>query len=52
MPESPPFFDKDQLTDKPVRFFIGEIIREKVLLNYQKEVPYAVEVEIEEFHEE
>jgi GTP-binding protein Era len=52
LPESPPFFDKDQLTDKPVRFFIGEIIREKVLLNYQKEVPYAVEVEIEEFHEE
>lgn len=52
LPESPPFFDKDQLTDKPVRFFISEIIREKVLLNYQKEVPYAVEVEIEEFHEE
>jgi GTP-binding protein Era len=52
LPESPPFFDKDQLTDKPVRFFISEIIREKVLLNYQKEVPYAVEVEIEEFYEE
>jgi GTP-binding protein Era len=51
LPESPPFFDKDQLTDKPERFFISEIIREKILLNYQKEIPYSVEVEVEEYKE-
>ena len=52
LPESPPFFDKDQLTDKPARFFVTEIIREKILLNYDKEIPYSVEVEVERFKEE
>lgn len=52
MPESPPYFEKDALTDKPARFFVTEIIREKVLLYYQKEVPYAVEVVVEQFQEE
>lgn len=52
LPESPPFFDKDQLTDKPARFFVNEIIREKILLNYDKEIPYAVEVEVEQFMED
>jgi GTP-binding protein Era len=52
LPESPPFFDKDQLTDKPARFFVNEIIREKILLNYDKEIPYSVEVEVERFKEE
>jgi GTP-binding protein Era len=51
LPESPPFFDKDALTDKSERFFISEIIREKILLNYQKEIPYSVEVEVQEFKE-
>ena len=51
LPESPPFFEKDQLTDRHERFFVQEIIREKILLNYQKEIPYAVEVEVEEFKE-
>ena len=44
LPDSPPFFDKDALTDRPERFFVNEIIREKILLNYDKEIPYAVEV--------
>lgn len=52
LPVSPPFFDKDQLTDKPARFFVNEIIREKILLNYDKEIPYSVEVEVEQFKEE
>ena len=52
LPESPPYFEKDSLTDKTERFFTAEIIREKILLNYKKEVPYSVEVEIEEFIEE
>ncbi|WP_299549333.1 GTPase Era [Seonamhaeicola sp.] len=52
LPESPPFYPKDQLTDKPERFFINESIREKILLHYKKEIPYAVEVETEAFHEE
>ncbi len=52
LPECPPFFPKDQLTDKPSRFFVDEIIREKVLLNYNKEIPYSVEVEVETFHDE
>ncbi len=52
LPESPPFFDKEQLTDKPARFFVTEIIREKILLNYDKEIPYSVEVEVEQFKEE
>ena len=52
LPESPPFFEKDQLTDKPARFFVTEIIREKVLTNYDKEIPYSVEVVVEEFKEE
>lgn len=49
LPESPPFFDKEALTDRNERFFMQEIIREKILLNYQKEVPYSVEVDVEEF---
>lgn len=52
LPFSPPFFDKDSLTDRPERFFVTEIIREKILLNYEKEVPYSVEVAVEEFKEE
>jgi len=52
LPECPPFFDKDQLTDKPARFFVDEIIREKILLNYDKEIPYSVEVEVESYIEE
>ena len=52
LPESPPFFEKDQLTDKSERFFVTEIIREKILLNYDKEIPYSVEVEVEQFKEE
>ena len=52
LPECPPFFDKDQLTDKPARFFVDEIIREKILLNYDKEIPYSTEVEVETFKEE
>ena len=51
LPESPPFYDKDMLTDKPEKFFIAEIIREKILLHYKKEIPYSVEVEVEEFKE-
>ena len=52
LPESPPFYPKDTLTDKSERFFASEIIREKILLNYQKEIPYSSEIEIEEFVEE
>src|SRR5690606_17803668 len=52
LPQSPPFYPKDQLTDKPERFFVNEIIREKILLFYQKEIPYSVEIETEEFFEE
>lgn len=52
LPESPPFFDKDQLTDKSERFFVTEIIREKILMNYEKEIPYSVEVEVEQFKDE
>lgn len=52
LPVGPPFFAKDQLTDKPARFFVDEIIREKILLNYDKEIPYSVEVEVEQFKEE
>ena len=52
LPESPPYFDKDQWTDKPARFFVTEIIREKILLYYDKEIPYAVEVAVEEFKEQ
>ena len=52
LPESPAFFDKDQLTDKPARFFVSEIIREKILLYYDKEIPYAVEVRVECFKED
>jgi GTP-binding protein Era len=51
LPESPAFFDKDQLTDKPARFFVSEIIREKILLYYDKEIPYSVEVSVESFKE-
>jgi GTP-binding protein Era len=51
IPESPPFFDKDALTDKPSRFFVTEIVREKILLNYDKEIPYSVEVAVEQFKE-
>ena len=52
LPESPAFFDKDQLTDKPARFFVSEIIREKILLYYDKEIPYSVEVVVEQFKED
>ena len=51
LPDSPPFFGKDALTDKPARFFVTEIIREKILLDYDKEVPYATEVLVEKVHE-
>jgi GTP-binding protein Era len=51
LPEAPPYFDKDELTDRNERFFLQEIIREKILLHYQKEIPYSVEVEVEEFKE-
>ncbi len=52
LPESPPYYPKDTLTDKSERFFAGEMIREKILLHYKQEVPYAVEIEIESFREE
>ena len=52
LPDSPPYFDKDQLTDKPARFFVTEIIREKILLFYDKEIPYSVEVVVEQFKEQ
>ena len=52
IPESPPYFPKDQLTDKPERFFVNEKLREKILLYYDKEIPYSVEVQTEEFKEE
>lgn len=52
LPDSPPYFDKDQWTDKPARFFVTEIIREKILLYYDKEIPYSVEVVVEQFKEE
>jgi len=52
LPESPAFFDKEQLTDKPARFFVSEIIREKILLFYDKEIPYSVEVVVERFKED
>ena len=52
LPESPAYFDKDQLTDKPARFFVSEIIREKILLYYDKEIPYSVEVRVESFKED
>ncbi len=51
LPDSPPYFDKEQLTDKPARFFVSEIIREKILLYYDKEIPYSVEVRVEAFKE-
>ncbi|MEN8776951.1 MAG: GTPase Era [Polaribacter sp.] len=52
LPEAPPFYPKDQLTDKPERFFVNEKIREKILMHYKKEIPYSVEVETESFIEE
>ena len=52
LPDSPPYFDKDQLTDKPARFFVSEIVREKILLYYAKEIPYSVEVRVESFKED
>ena len=51
LPENPPYYDKDQYTDKPERFFVNEAIREKILLNYEKEIPYSVEVVTEQFKE-
>ncbi len=51
LPDSPPYFDKEQLTDKPAKFFVSEIIREKILLYYDKEIPYSVEVVVESFRE-
>lgn len=52
LPDSPPFYPKDALTDKPERFFVNEIIREKILMHYKKEIPYSVEIDTEEFFEE
>ncbi|EMS34932.1 GTP-binding protein Era [Mariniradius saccharolyticus AK6] len=52
LPVHPPFYDKDELTDRPERFFASEIIREKIFLNYKKEIPYSTEVAIEDFYEE
>ncbi|MDQ7917553.1 GTPase Era [Mesonia sp. MT50] len=52
LPESPPFYDKEALTDKPERFFVNEIVREKILIHYKKEIPYSVEIDTEEFFEE
>ena len=52
LPESPPYYPKDQLTDKPERFFVNETIREKILKYYKKEIPYSVEIETEEFEED
>lgn len=52
LPVSPPFYPKDQLTDKPERFFVNETIREKILMHYKKEIPYSVEIETEEFFED
>ena len=52
LPEAPPYFDKDQLTDRPLRFFVSEIIREKIFLNYEKEIPYSSEVLVESYKEE
>jgi GTP-binding protein Era len=52
LPDSPAFYDKDQLTDKPEKFFVSEIIREKILLNYEKEIPYSCEVYVESFKDE
>lgn len=52
LPDSPPYFDKEQLTDKPARFFVSEIIREKILLYYDKEIPYSVEVRVQSFKED
>ncbi|TFV93484.1 GTPase Era [Algoriphagus kandeliae] len=51
LPEHPPFYDKEELTDRPERFFASEIIREKIFKNYKKEIPYSTEVVIEDFHE-
>jgi GTP-binding protein Era len=51
LPECPPYFEKDALTDKPARFFVTEIIREKILLLYDKEIPYSCEVSVESFKE-
>ncbi len=52
IPESPPYYEKDELTDRPMRFFISEMIREKIFTNYKKEIPYASQVEVEEYIEE
>lgn len=52
LPEAPPYFDKDQLTDRPLRFFVSEIIREKIFLHYDKEIPYSSEVIVESYREE
>lgn len=52
LPESPPYYSKDDLTDRPVRFFVSEIVREKILMNYQKEIPYSVEVSVDSFKED
>lgn len=52
LPESPPYYDKDALTDKPMRFFISEIIRERIMDNYQKEIPYSVQVDVEQYKED
>ena len=52
LPQHPPYYDKEELTDKPERFFVAEMVREKIFLNYKKEIPYSCEVVVEEFKEE
>jgi GTP-binding protein Era len=52
IPESPPYYDKESLTDRPLKFFVSEIIREKIFLHYKKEIPYATQVEVEEYKED
>jgi len=52
LPESPPYYDKEEISDRPVRFFVSEMIREQILLNYKKEIPYSCQVEIESYQEE
>ncbi len=52
LPEAPPFYSKDDITDRPMRFFVAEMVREKILMNYQQEIPYSVEVEVESYKDE
>jgi GTPase len=52
LPEAPPFYSKDDITDRPMRFFVAEMVREKILMSYQQEIPYSVEVEVESYKDE